>query len=176
MDINKIEITETTALTDIKNININTKAFDKIIEIIKIAFNKTSIDTDEMQIYYQRNSDATSILAIQVEKGDNKDMTNYMINGSKAWSNGETVYCDVYMHSNKKSSQKSMQLANLISSFIVEFFEEFEQELLKTNNFDISLSIAIPLSDKKEYNSLKQENVQQKDNYIKKLLKRIIKK
>jgi len=69
-----------------------------------------------------------------------------------------------------------MQLANLISSFIVEFFEEFEQELLKTNNFDISLSIAIPLSDKKEYNSLKQENVQQKDNYIKKLLKRIIKK
>lgn len=122
-----------------------------------------------MQIYYQRNNDATSILAIQVVKGDNKDITNYMINGSKAWKQKETVYCDVYMHANKKCSEKAMKISNLISCFIVEFFEAFEKELLKTNNFDISLSIEIPLIDKKE-------ETQKEDNCIKKIIKRIMKK
>ena len=177
MNINELKINESTSLNNINNINIDTKAFDTIKEHIKMAFNINSIDLEKMQIYYQRNNDATSILVIQVEKGDNQDMTNYMINGSKAWQQGETVYCDVYMHADKKCSKKAMEIGNLISRFIVEFFEEFEQELLKTNNFDISLSIAIPLYNKVENNNLNREYKYQpkEDSYIKKLIKKIIK-
>ena len=43
-----------------------------------------------------------------------------------------------------------MKLANLISGDIVSFFEKIEKELLKTNNFDLSLSLMIPLEIKEK--------------------------
>ena len=69
------------------------------------------------------------------------------------------------MHSEAKSAQKSMKLANLIAQDVVNFFEKTEKVLLQSNDFDLSLSLMIPLDIKKEKNK----------NIIKKLVKRMMK-
>lgn len=166
MDLDKFNISNCNGLIVLESININAQEFYKIIEIVKFSLRNLGITPEGLKLYYQRNFDATSILAIQVTHGDHNNMNNYMINGCKSWRHECNVNCDVYMHSEAKSAQKSMKLANLISQDIVNFFEKTEQELLKSNNFDLSFSLMIPLDieAKKEENSIK--------NIVKRILKK----
>ena len=166
MNFKKIDVSNCKELTDLSSVDINIQEFYRIIEIIKLALKSIGVNLEGMQVYYQRNVDTTSILAIKVSQGKDSDIDNYMFNGCKAWKHGSNVSCDVYMQSEAKSAQKSMKLANLISRDIVDFFDEIENDLLKNNKFDLSLSLIMPLDIKKE----------KEENNIKKLVKRILKK
>lgn len=145
---------------------INKLEFYKIIETIQNSLTKIGIDTEGMKVYYQREIDATSILAIQVSKGSYKDINNYMITGCKTHYHGIDAECDIYMHSKSKSAQKSSELAFLITKDIVDFFEKIENELLRENNFYLPLAIMIPLD----------KEIIKEENNIKKLLKKILNK
>lgn len=165
MNLDKFNINNCNELISIENINIDTQEFYKIIKIVKLSLRKIGVNPNGLQLYYQRNLDATSILAIQVTHGDNCDIKNYMLNGCKSWKQDSSINCDIYIHSDAKSAQKSMKLSNLISRDIIDFFEKSEKMLLKNNNFDLPLSFMIPLDIKKE----------KEENSIKKLIKKILK-
>lgn len=166
MNLDKFNISNCNVLIDLENIDINVQEFYKISEIVKLYLINIGVNLKELQLYYQRNLDATSVLAIQVTHGEYNDMNNYMIVGCKTWRHGSNVNCDVEMHSEAKSAKKSLQLAKLISRDVVGFFEKVEKELLKNNNFDLSLSLMMPLDIKKE----------KEENNMKKLLRIILKK
>lgn len=164
MDLDNFNIINSNELIEVDNINI--KEFYKIIEIVKVSLIKIGVNPEGMKIYYQRNFDATSILAIQVTNGLDNDISNYMFNGCRTWRHGSNVRCDVHMHSESKSAQKSIKLANLITEDVVNFFEKIEKRLLKSDNFDLSLSFMMPIDIKKE----------KEEKNIKKLVKRVLKK
>ena len=158
MNLDNFDISNCKELIKAENIDFDTHAFYKITEIVKTTLIRLGINPEGMKIYYERNCDTTSILAIKVTKGSDNNINNYMFNGCKAWRHGSNVNCDVSMHAEAKSAQTSMKLANLISRDIVSFFEKIEKELLKTNNFDLSLSLIMPLEtkEKKEQKGVKQ--------------------
>lgn len=164
MNLDKFSISNCIELIDLTNIN--NEEFYKIIEIVASTFERININPKDKKIYYQRNSDATSILAIQVMDGSDSDINNYLFNGCEACIYGSNVNCDVYIHSKAKSGQNSSKLVNLISRDIIQFFEKTEEELLKNNNFNLSLSLMMPIDIKKEK---EQRN-------IKKFVKSIFKK
>lgn len=154
------------SLEDISDINIDN--FIKIKEIILKAFKIAKINPDNKNIYYQRQSNGSSILAIKVENGLDDDLSNYMINGSVVNYYRDRLSCDVYLHADSKSAQKSLDIARLITKDIVKFFEETEEELLLKSQTNSEFSIRIPLSEIKEQSK--------KDQTTKSLLKRIFRK
>ena len=129
MELNKIDMNSINETKDLENIDIN--EFDRIKEVLKEALKRTGINPESMKMFYQRNEDATSVLALQVTSGLDSDVANYMINGCKAWNHGTSVNCDVYLHAEAKSAQKSVRLASLITKDVVSFFENVENGLLK---------------------------------------------
>lgn len=104
MDLEKISIQPYNQMIDLEDIQIDTSEFYKIIEITKLALSKIGIEPDGLKIYYQRNSDASSMLAIQVTRGVDNDIENYMFNCCKAWKHDLNVTCDVYLHAEAKSA------------------------------------------------------------------------
>ncbi len=146
------------------SIEIDISHFINIRDLIYQTFKKSKINPENKYIYYQRNENGTSILAIQITDGEYTDLSNFMINGSTVNYYSDDISCDVYLHADAKSSQNSLVLARLISRPIVEFFEELERELLLKDMCNISFSLRIPLYEK-------ELNPQNKG--IKNLLKKI---
>lgn len=163
MELDRINMNNINGVMDLENIDI--EEFNKIREVFKFNLDKLGINVEDMKMFYQRNEDATSVLAVQVTKGLDNDVSNYMINGCKAWNHGSSVNCDVYLHAEAKSAQKSVRLASLITKDVVSFFENVENGLLKSNNFDLSFSIMMPIEEVKE----------KEDTGVKKLIKRFFK-
>lgn len=159
----RFNISNTYETIEIKDLNINQNEFLKLIKVIKLVMPKIGIDPSNMQILYQRNQDATSMLAIKVTEGLDDDINNYMINGCKTWYQNDTTYCDIYMHADKRSAQQSNRLANLINEEIISFFEETEKHFLKNNCIDIELSIRIPLTKEKSTIKSKIKNIFKKN-------------
>ena len=119
---------------------------------------KLGINLNYKSIYYQRNTDKTSILAIKLSNGDDFDSTLYMFNGCDAMYFDGTNTCDVYLHANKKVGQEAMQMANIMSRDIVEFFDTIEGELILKGLSNSELFIKIPLVKQQEKSNDKKEN------------------
>jgi len=152
----------------INNMSLDTEIFYKLINVVKKGLLYNLIDFDDKKIVYKRNPDGTSMIAIKLAEGDDKNTKNYMVVNCEAWKGADKVTCNVEMNADAKISVSSMKLANLISRNIVEFFEEIENDLYRKNNFDISISLTIPLGEGKDL----AENNKNKSKSIKNIFKR----
>ena len=103
-----------------------------------------------MYVYYQRQNDKNSILAIKVTQGDNNDKRNYMFTGCNPSYYDNEVLCDIYMHADAKSAQRTIELSRIISKDITNFFKEIEQNIYENNELEKELSIIIPIKNKSE--------------------------
>jgi len=163
MNLDEFNRNNNTELTFPENIVIASESFKNIINIIKETLQSLGVDTEGLQIYYERHLDATSILAIQLHNGDYDDKANYMLNGCKAWISENRIDCDVFLHADAKIAQISIKVAGRISRNIVEFFEEVEKELRDNELSHKKISLTIPLE-------IVQE---QEQTWIKRLIKRL---
>jgi hypothetical protein len=152
----------------INNRSLDTEIFYKLINAVKKGLLNNLINFDDKKIVYKRNPDGTSIIAIKLAEGDDKNTKNYMVVNCEAWKGADKVTCNVEMNADAKISVSSMKLSNLISRNIVEFFEEMENDLYRKNNFDISISLTIPLAEGKDL----IENNKTKSKSIKNIFKR----
>lgn len=152
----------------INNRSLDTEIFYKLINAVKKGLLNNLINFDDKKIVYKRNPDGTSIIAIKLAEGDDKNTKNYMVVNCEAWKGADKVTCNVEMNADAKISVSSMKLSNLISRNIVEFFEEMENDLYRKNNFDISISLTIPLAEGKDL----VENNKTKSKSIKNIFKR----
>ncbi len=150
----------------INDMCLDNEIFYKLINKVKKGLLNLVINPDDKKIVYKRNPDGTSMIAIKLAEGDDKNTRNYMVVNCEAWKGADKVTCNVEMNADAKISVSSMKLANLISRNIVEFFEEIENDLYRKNNFDISISLTIPLGEEKE----------QGENNKEKFIKRFFKK
>lgn len=150
----------------INDMCLDNEIFYKLINKVKKGLLNLVINPDDKKIVYKRNPDGTSMIAIKLAEGDDKNTKNYMVVNCEAWKGTDKVTCNVEMNADAKISVSSMKLANLISRNIVEFFEEIENDLYRKNNFDISISLTIPLGEEKE----------QGENNKEKFIKRFFKK
>lgn len=150
---------ESLELAEIVEFNINEKNFKEMVEIVNDAFQRLSINPNGMSIYYQRNSNGTSILAIKVTQGDDSDTDNYMINGCNVNYYSNDLTCDVYLHANAKSAQKASNLASYISRYIVTFFEKVERDLLDKKLIDLEMSLRMPLKPEESFHEKEQKGI-----------------
>lgn len=158
MELSNFNVENSTELSVVNEINIDESIFTDMIDTISNAMNRLGIKLDGKSIYYQRNANKTSILAVKLCNGDDNDTNNYMINGCDAtYFNGHGS-CDVYLHANKKVGQAAMNMANMVSSDIVSFFDTIEGELALNGLTESELFIRIPLGIKEEQVKDNKEN------------------
>ena len=150
MDLKDLNFNESESLATLSNTDFDTTPFYRIIEVIKIGLKKININPKDLYVYYQRQFDGTSILAIQLIRGDCLDTKNFMFNGCQVFYYGDVLNCDVYLHANAKCAQNANKLSGLISHDIVSFFESVENDLLKKNLKDVSIAINMPIEQVKE--------------------------
>ena len=154
MEFSNFNVEGSTSLSVIDTIDIDSEIFEDIIDKITRCMMKLNIKLDNKSIYYQRNANKTSILAIKVGNGEDGDVANFMFNGCDATDYARYMSCDVYLHADKKVGQDSMEIANMISNDIVEFFNTLEGELAIKGLSDTELFLRIPLeSEQKEKNN-----------------------
>lgn len=166
MNTKELNIVGCTTTLDNISLEIDINHFIGIKEIVLKVLQKLKINTNDLIIYYERQENGTSILAIKVEQGHDEDIANYMFNGSSVNYYHDKISCDVYLHAEAPAAQKSVKIAGLISRDIVNFFEELETELLLKKLSNCSFSLKIPLQE----NELKKEN-----NVLKKVFQNIFK-
>ena len=143
MELSEFKIEQSVEIALVENIN--SELFDDITSKITKVMESLGINLEGKSIYYQRNADKTSILAIKVTDGKDEDYENYMFNGCDANYYRPGMSCDVYLHANAKSGQVSMAIANMISQDIVDFFDTLEGELAINGLRESECSIRIPL-------------------------------
>lgn len=136
---------------------ISSESFEKLRDILTAYYEYRGISLENMNIEYQRFSNANSVLAIKLLEGENTDKGNYMFIGtSTSYSNGKP-YCDVFMHADAKCAEEAMELSRYASRKIVNFFEETEKDLVDKNITDSEFAISIPLSEQKEVSTSKSK-------------------
>jgi hypothetical protein len=157
MDLNRFKFNLNDNYSGINDLNINNKPFEQITGIIKDTFTTLKYGKDNMNVYYQRYKNGSSILAIKVLDGDEFDITNYMFNGCSIVYYNNKISSTVSFHSDKRATHRSMAIANLISDDIILFFREVEEEILSKDLKDLELNIKMPLYElKKEETGIKQ--------------------
>ena len=151
MELSNFNVENSTELAVINNIDLDEVIFRDIVDKIANCMKMLGISPDNKSVYYQRNANKTSVLAIKIGNGEDGDVANFMFNGCDATDYARYMSCDVYLHADKKVGQASMKIANMISNDIVEFFNTLEGELAIKGLSDTELFLRIPLeSDKKE--------------------------
>lgn len=165
MDSEEINYLSVLNTDNLDTIDINKECIDEIIQTITYTLNKLNINLEGKSVYYQRNSNKISILAIKLADGDDQDVSNYMFNGGDARSFEHFNSCDVFLHADAKVGQKAMNIANMISRNIVEFFNKMEKYYLDNGMVDTEVSFRIPLGE-----DFKKETSQ--DNGVRSLIKR----
>lgn len=147
MDIDKFNFSECIDLNNGLNSEIKIEEFYKLKNIIIHGLKGNNIDSNKMNMYYQRFEDATSMLAIKVKYGNDFDRNNYMFICSKTFDNSvDNLHCDVYMHADSKVGQKSLEIINYLSvKPFVDFFENIEKDLYTKGLNNLNFSISIPL-------------------------------
>lgn len=145
----------------------NKEYIDEIVDIVTITLKKLNVSLNGKSLYYQRNSNRISLLAIKLTNGDDQDVSNYMFNGADARSFEHFKQCDVFLHADAKIGQLSIKIANMISKSIVAFFNKMETFYFENGMEDIDISFRLPLGE--ELNNNKE------DTGIKKLIKQIFK-
>lgn len=169
MEIIKFNQSNNMDVSELNTLNIDSKIFETIKNKIIETFNKIGLSTQNMSIYYERKVNGSSILAIKLSKGEDFDMTNYMINGCLVECYNSEVLCDIGFHADKKVSQKAMIIANQNTQDIIHFFQTLEQEIYNKELSNIELSLQIPLDVYQE-----KEKTNRGKSRIRSLLKRII--
>ena len=119
--------------------------FINIKNIITYAFKKLGINENDKYLYYERYLNGTSVFAIQINNGDKRDISNYMVIGCRTFNDYSKINCDVYLYSNSKSSQTAIKIINLIAKNITLFFNEFESYLFNNGQNNSKFSILLPL-------------------------------
>ena len=145
MEFSNFNVEGSTSLSVIDTIDIDSEIFEDIIDKITRCMMKLNIKLDNKSIYYQRNANKTSVLAIKVGNGSDNDIANFMFTGCDANYFKDSLSCDVYLHADKKVGQVSMSIANMISSDIVDFFNTVEGELVIKGLSETELFVRIPL-------------------------------
>lgn len=154
MELSNFKVENSVELSVINSVDLDESIFRDIIEKIINCMKMLGIKTDDKSVYYQRNANKTSILAIKVGNGEDGDVANFMFNGCDATDYARYMSCDVYLHADKKVGQASMEIANMISNDIVEFFNTMEGELALKGLSYTELFLRIPLeSEQKEKNN-----------------------
>ena len=154
MELSNFKVENSVELSVINSVDLDESIFRDIIEKIINCMKMLGIRTDDKSVYYQRNANKTSILAIKVGNGEDGDVANFMFNGCDATDYARYMSCDVYLHADKKVGQASMEIANMISNDIVEFFNTMEGELALKGLSYTELFLRIPLeSEQKEKNN-----------------------
>lgn len=136
-------------LSELHTLNIYSE-IKKFKEKIINTFKQINLSTNEMSIYYERQSNGSSILAIKLSQGDDYDEKNYMLNGCLTEYYDNEVLCDIGFHANAKVSKYAMQIANKNSKDIVLFFKKIEKEIFDKGLSNIEISIRIMLSNSEE--------------------------
>ena len=167
MVLSNFNVEDSTSLSVIDNIDIDSEIFESIIDKITKCMISLNIKLDNKSVYYQRNANRTSILAIKLSNGSDNDIANFMFNGCDANYFKDSLSCDVYLHADKKVGQVSMNIANMISSDIVDFFNNIEGELAVKGLCDTELFVRIPLG---------VQTKKKEDSKFLRLVKNILKK
>lgn len=167
MELNNFNVEESRELSVIDTLGIDSEIFKSIVDKISYCLKKLNVNLEGKSVYYQRNMNKTSILAIKVSNGDDCDVTNFMFNGCDANEYARYMSCDVYLHADKKVGQVSMNISNMISSDIVDFFNTIEGELAMKGLSDSELFVKIPLT---------SETKKKEDGKFLKLVRNIFKK
>ncbi len=151
MDLSKFKVEES---TDIALVNqVDEVIFSNILDKIRICMMELGISLEGKSVYYQRNADRTSILAIKLCNGSDSDTTNFMFNGCDAREFYKYASCDVFLHADGKISGRAVNVANRISNDIVEFFNTIEGELVLKELYDSEFFVSIPLERNKDKSS-----------------------
>lgn len=150
MELVKFNNSNNIDISELNTLNINLEIFETIKNKIIETFNKIGLSTDDMSIYYERHADGSSILAIKLSKGEDFNITNYMINGCLVEYHNNEVFCDIGFHADKKVSQRALEVARINTKDIILFFKTLEQEIYNNGSSSIELSLQIPLDDYKE--------------------------
>ena len=145
MELSNFKVEESKELAFLDTLDINEEIFFNIVKKLVACMRKLGINLNNKSIYYQRNTDKTSILAVKVSQGEDSDVANFMFNGCDAREYARYMSCDVYLHADAKSGQQSMGIANMMSRDIVDFFNTIEGELALKGLSDNELFIRIPL-------------------------------
>lgn len=158
MELSNFKVENSVELSVINSVDLDESIFRDIIEKISNCMKMLGIKTDDKSVYYQRNANKTSILAIKVGNGEDGDVANFMFNGCDATDYARYMSCDVYLHADKKVGQVSMEIANMISNDIVEFFNTMEGELALKGLSDTELFLRIPLESEQKVKNNNNEN------------------
>lgn len=169
MELIKFNNSNNIDISELNTLNINLETFETIKNKIIETFNKIGLSTDDKSIYYERHRDGSSILAIKLSKGEDNDMTNYMINGCLVEYYNNEVSCDIGFHADKKVSQRALTVANKNTKDIIHFFKTLEQEMYNEGLSNIELSLQIPLD-----NYQAKEKSNRGKSKIRSLLKKVI--
>lgn len=146
MELSNFKVEESRELSVDDTLDIDNEIFKSIVDKISYCLKKLDVSLEDKSVYYQRNANKTSILAIKVCNGDDSDTTNFMFNGCDATDYAKYMSCDVYLHADKKVGQVSMSIANMISHDIVDFFSAIEGELAIKGLSDSELFVRISLA------------------------------
>ena len=84
MEFSNFNVEGSTSLSVIDTIDIDSEIFEDIIDKITRCMMKLNIKLDNKSVYYQRNVNKSSVLAIKVGYGSDNDIANFMVNGCDA--------------------------------------------------------------------------------------------
>lgn len=117
----------------------------ELLNVVNAAFTTLGFEQNGMSMFYQRISNATSILGIKVCHGDDNEHKNYMLVGCEPTYSNNKIFCNVFLHANKKAALKAERLIPLINHDIIVFFEKVESQLLEMNLIDLKIDFRVPL-------------------------------
>ena len=122
---------------------------DAIAKKVEIAFSVMHIDSNNKNIFYNREDNTSSKLGIQIGAGDTSDLTNYVIFNRSSYGSEEIIkHNTISMHADKDISYESNMLANVMTDDIIEFFDTTEKTL-GPNNLKININRSIKTKAKK---------------------------
>ena len=166
----ELNINDKNIIVNMEELKYVSSIFGDLMRKVENLFLFLQFGVKDSYLYYKRNSNAKSVLAIQVSNGNFRDQENYMINFSKCLRNNnviiseEDMHCNVGFQAEVKSSKRAMMIANYLAKDIVKFFEQMEYTLWLNNQTNLEMEILIPLK------------IWRRENIVERILRKIEKR
>ena len=115
----------------------NFSYLDFFIENVKKSLMEIGINNQEVNFFYKRRNNRSSVLGIQLNDGDMHDLSNYLIFDCSSFVYDKNIICSIDMHALSNISQKAVQFVNLENENIRKFFDLVEHNMVGHEKYDI---------------------------------------
>jgi hypothetical protein len=132
------------------NEDVSFPLLDEFIRKTKDYLIEMGIKNQDVSFFYKRNKTGASVIGIQIEDGDNEDISNYVVYDALAHKDGVSMD----FHAKSKIIEKALSFNTALSKEVYIFLCETEKKIIETAEPDI------------EFDIMKKVHVQKKSKFL----------